>query len=420
MANNNNSNVGRRLASAIARAAKGAASGGIYGAAIGVAREFAPEILKTLGIIIAILIFLPVLTFAALPNIIFGFESSDKPELVEFTSLAEGLSTEYGAVDGYAEERADGIVAAILEFLDANGEDDYDEMEVTRDFDNLSEEWFIAISSVAHEQDLFTMNGDTVYEMTSLKMDSKWDIISNALSSDGGSTIARLLKIDVYDITPEELMDRLDFTDEQRNWAEVLHSSLVQDQNLTRAYGDAYYGTDYGDIVFTDSEIEVVYYNQTDSRWGGKAYGTSTIASAGCGPTALAIATATFVDSSVTPEDIATWGYDYYVKNKGSKHLLITEGGAHYGLTVTGLGANAQKVVDALGRGHLVIAIMSKGHFTDGGHFIVLRGMTSDGKILVADPASITRSNQEWSLRLIVNELNRNAGADGPFWEVSG
>ena len=56
-------------------------------------------------------------------------------------------------------------------------------------------------------------------------------------------------------------------------------------------------------------------------------------------------------------------------------------------------------------------------HFTKGGHFIVLRGVTSEGKILVADPASVTRSNQEWDLSLIINE-SKSADAGGPFWAI--
>ena len=43
-----------------------------------------------------------------------------------------------------------------------------------------------------------------------------------------------------------------------------------------------------------------------------------------------------------------------------------------------------QRIVDALGEGKLVVALMSKGHFTSSGHFIVLRGV-EDEKILVAD-----------------------------------
>ena len=365
-----------------------------------------------MGILVIIAIALPLLTFAAIPNILFGFGSSTKTEVVEFTSLASLLDVEYDSVDSYEETEADSIVEKIIELLRSLG-DSYDDMEVTRDLDNMSEEWFIAISSVAHEQNLFTMGSGTIEDMTALKMDSRWELLPSTVGEGG-----KLLKIDVFDITPEELMDKLNFTDEQKNWAAVLYSTMVQEQLVTRADGDSYYGTDYGDVVFTDAAVDVVYYNQTDSRWGGELYGTKTIAATGCGPTALAMAIATFIDSSITPLDVAKWGKSYYVQDKGSDHALIPEAGEHFGLTVTGLGANAQKVVDALGRGNLVIAIMAKGHFTGSGHFILLRGMTADGNILVADPSSITRSNQEWSLKLILNEVNRYAKAGGPCWEV--
>ena len=73
--------------------------------------------------------------------------------------------------------------------------------------------------------------------------------------------------------------------------------------------------------------------------------------------------------------------------------------------------------MEALQSGKLVIAIMSKGHFTNSGHFIVLRGVTEDGKLLVADPASVKRSNKEWDLRIVTGEASRKVGsAGGPFW----
>jgi len=68
--------------------------------------------------------------------------------------------------------------------------------------------------------------------------------------------------------------------------------------------------------------------------------------------------------------------------------------------------------------GKLVVAIMSKGHFTSSGHFIALRGV-QDGKILVADPVSTKRSGQLWDLSIILNEASKHAGAGGPFWIVS-
>jgi hypothetical protein len=109
----------------------------------------------------------------------------------------------------------------------------------------------------------------------------------------------------------------------------------------------------------------------------------------------------------------------YRCEGNGSYHSLIPDGGAHYGLKVTGIGTDSKKLVQALQEGKLVIAIMSAGHFTSGGHFIVLRGITEDGKILVADPASVKRSNQSWELGIIVNEANRRAGSGGPFWVMS-
>ena len=166
----------------------------------------------------------------------------------------------------------------------------------------------------------------------------------------------------------------------------------------------------------------VVYYNQFDSRWAHLPYGkTGTIGRSACGPTSLAMAVATFKDSSVTPVEVAKWSADngYYVEGSGSRRTLITEGGAHYGLTVEPIGKDAAKLVEALKDGKLVIAIMVKGHFTSSGHFLVLRGVTADGKILVADSGSYSRSNQEWDLKLIVNEAGATGSAGGPFWVIS-
>ena len=61
---------------------------------------------------------------------------------------------------------------------------------------------------------------------------------------------------------------------------------------------------------------------------------------------------------------------------------------------------------------------MSKGHFTTGGHFIVLRGITDAGKILVADPASYKNSEKEWDVGIFLAECNKRAGSGGPFWAL--
>jgi hypothetical protein len=179
---------------------------------------------------------------------------------------------------------------------------------------------------------------------------------------------------------------------------------------------------DFGEITFTDGATSVVYLNQLDSRWSDLQYGeTGTIGTSGCGPTALAIVVSTFTGQNVTPVETAEWAVQngYRVEGNGSMHSLIPDGAKHYGLTVeSNIQKDPQKIVDALAGGKLVVAIMSKGHFTSSGHFIVLRGVTADGKILVADPASKRRSEQEWDLSLILDEAHKGAGAGGPFWII--
>lgn len=64
-----------------------------------------------------------------------------------------------------------------------------------------------------------------------------------------------------------------------------------------------------------------------------------------------------------------------------------------------------------------LVALMTKGHFTSSGHFIVLRGVQNE-KILVADPSSYTRSQKTWDLSIILSEASRSAAAGGPFWII--
>lgn len=172
--------------------------------------------------------------------------------------------------------------------------------------------------------------------------------------------------------------------------------------------------------IFTDGDMEVVYYSQLDERWREEMYGTSgTIGQAGCGPTAVAMVISTLTEEVHDPEELAQWSvaHGYRCEGHGSYHSLIPAAASAYGLDCKG-DLTAQEVVDALAADNIVIVIMGKGHFTSNGHFIVLRGITREGKILVADPASYERSVQEWEFSVIAEEANKFAGAGGPYWAI--
>ena len=359
------------------------------------------------GVLAAVLL-LPMLVFTALPNTVFGFASAVSPDIAGFTVSAQRLTNTYRDLEQKHQSALERLVNAILPDFS-----DYDDYQVADDSGGINQNWLIAIGSVRYKQDLNVMDDDALEELLYKKLDYSASITD------------RVLNISIWDLTPEAYMDRLNFTQEEKDWAALLYSVMAEDQRVSigDTDGSGYYGTDYGDITFTNAETPVVYYNQTDARWGNKMYGRSgTIGDAGCGPTALAIAVASLTNNKVTPYDVAQWSVanGCRCEGQGSYHSLIPNGGRHYGLTVTSIGRDGKQLVEALQQGKLVIAIMAKGHFTSSGHFIVLRGVTEDGKILVADPASVKRSNKEWDLRIITGEASRKVGsAGGPFWVMS-
>ena len=78
-----------------------------------------------------------------------------------------------------------------------------------------------------------------------------------------------------------------------------------------------------------------------------------------------------------------------------------------------------EKITQALASGQVCVALMREGHFTSGGHFIVLRGVTLEGKILVADPNSRQRSLIAWDPQLIIDELSHSRSSGAPLWCIS-
>ncbi len=213
------------------------------------------------------------------------------------------------------------------------------------------------------------------------------------------------------------------FTDDQLIYAEEFYNEYSFDQLIDEDDEDYIDSSefDFSSYEFENGSVDVVYYNQADSRWKDIPYGkTGTIGRSGCGPTSLAMVISTLSNNTVNPVEMCNWSYrnGYYAEGLGSYHSLIPAGAKHYGLKVQGVGTNAEKIINALENGKLVIVIMGKGHFTNGGHFIVLRGITEEGNILVADSISIKRSEQEWDLGLIIREARKGADAGGPFWVI--
>ena len=379
-------------------------AGGVHGAAAAAAAHAAPALLKAVLALILLFLCLPLSLLLAIPCNLFGAPSVDSADIQEMTAQAEMLTATWKQQRTLEQKAVDLFVALLPEDLGF--------IRIEKQLGNTNDYWMIAITSVHSEQDVMTIDEAKIVQTMQAKL--KYELKAEY---DGEGNFTGYVLV-ISDMTPTELMDKLGMDEQQRMWAEVIYNTICDaEYSAPNGSMDNTAGMDFSDVVFTGrgNSKDVVYFSQYDPRWGGLMYGlTNTIAGAGCGPTSLAICVSTLTDTVVTPPEVCDWSVKtgHRCEGSGSYHSLIPDGAAHYNVPCRGIGQNGNELQE----GKLVIAIMSAGHFTRGGHFIVLRGITDDGKILVADCASYERSQKEWDLSIFLAECNKGAAAGGPFW----
>lgn len=423
---------------AISAAAKGAAVGGPYGAAAGLALGAGRHAGKILAVV-AVLLMLPVLFILMLPSLIFGgltsSGSSSQPILNDNTAIIQNTNNIAFSVNQVLGEGVADAEARIAQDFASTGGDNYEIVNPYASDMTSNVNSFIAQYCAAKGESWDTIS---LADMQAILRQGKSSLYSYTRTSE-----TRTVEDDDPDTadvieTKEETwyIYTLSYNGEGYFADTVFHLTDAQKtlagdyaQNLSLFLGDGlfqyteYSGTtivSLGDVRFTDGTTEVVYFNQLDERWANKPYGTDNIGGYGCGPTSMSIVVSSLTDDIVDPIEMAEWAYKNggWCSKSGSYHSLIPNAAKAWGLTVEGCTASEpQRILDALSSGKLVVAIMSKGHFTSSGHFMVLRGV-QDGKILVADPASYRRSGKLWDLSIILNEASKGAAAGGPFWVI--
>ncbi len=159
--------------------------------------------------------------------------------------------------------------------------------------------------------------------------------------------------------------------------------------------GDA---VDFGDFA---------YYCQAWEEYASIPYGNETIGSYGCGPTNVAMVVSTLTGKRVTPDKVASlseqWGF--FVPGTGTSHGIFDKSAGYYNLTVETFNASRGSIISKLKAGQLIICSMVSGYFSRSGHFITLRGITADGKILIADSISQENTGKAWDLDFLISQL---------------
>ncbi len=426
---------------AISGAAKGAAAGGPYGAVAGALWEGRRHIGKILAALAALLL-IPVLFVLMLPGLIFGglkggFTAADPkiPVLNSEQAIIENANNITFSVNAILAEGLDDVLGRIDADFSASGADGKEVENPYSAGPVYNVNLFVSQYCAARNADFKTLsltdmenvlrgNKQQLYSFTRREEIRESTETDPETGEEETVTEVWMIYTIVYNGEAYFADNVFHLTEEQKelagNYSENLSLFLGDGsiQNLAAWTGNSI--PSLGDVRLTDGSTPVVYYNQMDERYANKPYGTDHVGSSGCGPTAMAIVVSSLTDDMVDPAEMAEWAYKngYWCKGSGSYHALIPGAAAAWNLPVSGCSASEpQRILDALAEGKLVVAIMSKGHFTKSGHFIVLRGV-QDGKIMVADPGSHARTGQVWDLSIIVNEASRRAAAGGPFWII--
>ncbi|PWM20967.1 MAG: hypothetical protein DBX97_02960 [Collinsella tanakaei] len=421
---------------AIAAATKGASVGGPYGAVAG-AVWGARKHLGTIAIVLVVILLLPVLFIVMLPSIIFGSlfgggtDGTTEPIMNDNAAIIENNNEIAFAINQILGEGIDDVTQRIADDFSQTSGDNYEIINPYADDMVSNTNAFIGQYCAAKNEDWENISLSDLEQTLRAEISDLYTFSRTSetrtipdypdTEEDESGTETWYIYTIVYQGEAHFADEIFHLTDEQKELADNYA------QNLSLFLGDGMFQSttgnvipSLGDVRFSNGAVEVVYYNQYDERYANKPYGTDNIGGYGCGPTSMAIVVSSLTDDIVDPIEMAKWSYDngYWCSKSGSYHALIPAAAKEWGLPVEGCSASEpQRIVDALAEGKLVVALMTKGHFTSSGHFIVLRGV-EDEKILVADPASTTRSQKSWDLSIIVGEASKSAAAGGPFWII--
>ena len=133
------------------------------------------------------------------------------------------------------------------------------------------------------------------------------------------------------------------------------------------------------DVLYEDVAherfTEVMVYFQQDYMFS--PYGSSYVGRGGCGITTMAMLATYMTDTILTPDMLAARFPQYHDAN-GTKGELFRYTTAEMGFYLQEITPDLDKVIAALDNGQRVISLQRKGHFTSGGHYLLLQKYYAD------------------------------------------
>ncbi len=230
--------------------------------------------------------------------------------------------------------------------------------------------------------------------LPSVGADAQDEAVKNLLSF---NALVNGTKVPVTVVPPkqEENDDDKDDTDDKDDY-----------QNGTQ-YGYTTLTREYAVLKQPDGS-EFIYYEQTWDEYDEYPYGDETIGGYGCGPTSMAMVVSSLTGDMVGPKEMCGWCEDkgYFVSGRGTAHAMFSSAAKKYGIDYDTIDSDDEDaVLEALKEGKFLITVVGNGVFSPGRHFLLLRGITADGKILVGDSGKFENCLVEWDFDGVMEQV---------------
>ncbi len=164
----------------------------------------------------------------------------------------------------------------------------------------------------------------------------------------------------------------------------------------------------YGILKQADGS-SFIYYAQTDSAYASHPYAGSSMGNAGCGPACMAMVISNFTDTIITPDKMGDWSTarGFAVNGRGSAYALFPAACEEYEIELSYLNyKEREKIEQALRDGKLIMGIVGSGDFAKNRHFLLIRDITEDGKLLVANSYKGEDGLAEWDYDRVFGQMS--------------
>lgn len=147
----------------------------------------------------------------------------------------------------------------------------------------------------------------------------------------------------------------------------------------------------------------VNYYQKDYSELGADG---AALVTAGGASTAMAMILTAINEKEITPVETTKWGLDNKDEiPEGQDEITYFDKIAKaYGVECESMELTKENIIKNISEGKYMIISMDEGKFGNKENYVVITGITEEGKIKIADPNSVENSEKTWDLNLFLEE----------------